>query len=448
MSFNALVSAIGSHLGLSPLMNDAGYGPPPPDAMPPGAAPFGGGFGGGAAEGAPAPAAAKAPAAGKSNTAIGPDFRLGMRAQDRQMQESAEARGSRPGGGGNVALPGVMSPEVLKHPMVQALLNHFGVNPEVANSAAESASPNLFMTNPAFNANHPHVAGALEGALGSLAAFKPGNDFGENLSAIAQAQLGARQMRTEKYNAQLMMPFNQAATVAGLKQPEEQQRFQEAQVLRDEALSKHYADMDNVREYLAQIADRNEQDRAHNQGQIDELKMHQQNDDLLKVTEKVPLNPSETDAINGLVKQYGDFYHIPTEKLAPIYSGAAQRAADAERANKRAVAAIGGSSRQATAGNLGKSEDFNVANEAFKKAQDTLAHFRNSTNIGIDPVSGKTLMGTTYTARLAELQQDVEKAQDAVQKVADRNKLALPGTGVGGPRPKGSTYNMRTGQFE
>ena len=166
----------------------------------------------------------------------------------RQHYPTAQAKGPAAPKGMPVGMnmPGVMSPEVLQHPAVQQLLSQYGVSPEQANDAAQSASPNLFITNPAAYQKHPVLAGMIERGLEGAAFTKGSHTIGEGISNIAQGVLDSNAARAEKYNNQLMMPFAQAQQVAGLKSISDEQAFKVAQAKHYQDLEDHYQDMDKT----------------------------------------------------------------------------------------------------------------------------------------------------------------------------------------------------------
>ena len=142
------------------------------------------------------------------------------------VAQTASTRGFSPGAVPN--MPGIMSPDVLMHPAVQQLLGQYGVTPEQLQGTVQSASPDLFITNPAAHANHPVLSGMVERALEGLAFTHGSRTVGEGLSNVAQGMLEAQQARAEKYNNQLMMPFAQASQVAQLQNIQTHQQFEDA----------------------------------------------------------------------------------------------------------------------------------------------------------------------------------------------------------------------------
>jgi hypothetical protein len=117
-----------------------------------------------------------------------------------QAKPIAGTRGLGPGVGGiGMNLPGVMSPETLMHPETQALLSQYGVSPEQATEAAQTANPNLFIQNPQAFQKHPVLAGLVERGLEGAAFTQGSRTWGEGISNVAQGLLNAQGARADKY---------------------------------------------------------------------------------------------------------------------------------------------------------------------------------------------------------------------------------------------------------
>lgn len=140
--------------------------------------------------------------------------------------------------------PGAMSPDVQSNPTVSDLLAHFGVHPQ------QEIDPGLFIHNANAWANHPVMSGVLDGLLGGLANTKGSDTLGEGLSNVAQGLAATHDQRVAHANAQLMMPYQQAMTVASLQDQVGKQKLQEAQQARDMATSKYYDQLPGINEAI------------------------------------------------------------------------------------------------------------------------------------------------------------------------------------------------------
>lgn len=141
-------------------------------------------------------------------------------------------------GGGTMAQePGAMSPDVQNNPTVMDLLQHFGVHPQ------QEIDPGLFVHNADAWRNHPVMSGVLDGLLGGLANTKGSDTVGEGLSNVAQGLAATNDQKIAHTNAQLMMPYQQAMTVASLQDQAGKQSLQEAQQKEAISRSNYYDDL-------------------------------------------------------------------------------------------------------------------------------------------------------------------------------------------------------------
>lgn len=149
-----------------------------------------------------------------------------------------------PGGSGGSGAPGQMptepgalSPDVQNNPTVMDLLQHFGVHPQ------QQIDPGLFIHNANAWANHPVMSGVLDGLMSGLANTKGSDTLGQGLSNVAQGLEETHDQKIQHINAQLMMPYQQAMTVASLQDQASKQSQEEAQQQYNRS---HAAYMDNV----------------------------------------------------------------------------------------------------------------------------------------------------------------------------------------------------------
>lgn len=133
--------------------------------------------------------------------------------------------------------PGAMSPDVQNNPTVMDLLSHFGVHPQ------QQIDPNLFIHNAHAWANHPVMSGVLEGLLSGAANTHGSDTLGEGIGNVARGLADTQAQRTQRVNAQLMMPYQQAMTVASLQDQAGKQTLQEAQQKEAISRSNYYDDL-------------------------------------------------------------------------------------------------------------------------------------------------------------------------------------------------------------
>jgi len=205
--------------------------------------------------------------------------------------------------------PGTMSPQTLQSPEVQGLLGRFGVGSDV------NVDPNLFMHNQQFNQVHPHLAGALEGALSGLAFTHGGDTVGDSLSNIASGMMNAHSAHAEHINSQLMAPFQQATAVANLQKEAGAIDEQKASMAHSKAMSDYYADM----------ADHYKDQDDIKQQMLDQKKSY---DDKLSQLKEDSQDPQKlaghtylTRAYKELTKQYGGEENIPASAYMKVMHG-------------------------------------------------------------------------------------------------------------------------------
>lgn len=217
---NPIVKAIGDQLGLGPLFANAGATP----QVKPGAS---------------------RPSVAESRFLPSAQLRLMRMQQMNEMRQNtpgarAQSAGmGMPGGMGEVPM---MSEDTLHDPGVQEMLKGYGVDPNV------QVDPHLFLHNPAAWANHPVLSGLLEGGLSGLAFTNGGNTVGESLSNIARGMMASDSAHAERVNSQLMMPFQQAQTVAQLRALGQEQQLREAQIKEAKQRGDYYAAAANFKD--------------------------------------------------------------------------------------------------------------------------------------------------------------------------------------------------------
>lgn len=423
---NPLVQALGDHLGMSAVM---GMGDPSPQPSPP------------AAPSTPPAQPQMTPPRAKA-VETPREFR-----QHAPIARGNTGRGLPPGQNAGMNLPGVMSPDVLMHPDVQKLLGQYGVSPEQLQSTVDSASPNLFMTNQGFNQNHPKLSGAIEGALGGLAFTHGSNTIGEGLSNVAQGMLNAKAARADKYNNQLMMPFEQAQQVANLKGISVDQQYKQAQSKRDEALVDHYTHMDDIHDFVAQ-------GNAEHQKQIEGLQRQTHNLRLIDSVSKANFDTDDQAAYADIVKAGGgDPLDADPTAVANLLSNSQAKKTAADQAAKLKVAHVAATGRIAAAG-AGAGAKPNAAAATDYRAEYGFAN-REMTQFNKDLASGMgkdddgsfiTGKSPKASAKRARIQARIDAAQRGMRQAETIN---TPGSGMTiTPQPKIKTYDANTGKIQ
>jgi hypothetical protein len=329
---NPLVGAIGSALGLDPLMAGAGGSNSSINTAPP----------------IPAPVKVTSPKTTSTSTLRDERLQQSLsRDKGNRNTNSTSGRGSQPG---RFGLPGMMSPEILNHPAVQQLLSQYGINHDQIQSTIQNANPNLFITDQAAYQKHPVLAGMTERALEGLAFTKGSNTWGEGLSNVAQGMLSANGARVEKYNNQLMAPFNQASQVAGLQNVAIELKLKEAQTRYDKSHSEYMDTMGDLRPQMLALQQQREADTHSHQQQMENLQKQNHNLMLMGKIQSTPFNKVEQSRYTQLVMNAGgDPLNVEPTDLQELLNTAAQRKIDEAHANQVHVANIGAGSRVAAA---------------------------------------------------------------------------------------------------
>jgi len=374
-----------------------------------------------------------------------------------QAKAPAQQRGSSLGMGAN--LPGVMSPEVLMHPETQRLLAQYGVSPEQATAAANNASPNMFITNPAAYEKHPVLSTMIERGLEGLAFTNGGRTVGESISNVARGMLDAQAARSEKYNNQLMMPFAQASQVAQLQNNAQEQALKAAQIRFDNSHADYYDQLPDLKAALTKVQSDRENDLkvAHNR----ESNFH-----LQQLLSKTPLDEEGQKEFSDMVaKAGGDPLSVDSGELASLISKSAQRKLDADRENKIKVASVGANARVTAAGAVKPVDhSYDDAKTDARMAYDEMKDFTDRTSKaeashtaivtedGIKLIPGSTRYNTYVAEKRKALADAYKAAKDR------RDKIASPGAGMTIPPknnsksnkaapPDGSTYDPVTGTY-
>jgi hypothetical protein len=414
---NPLFNAVGAALGVGGLFEGAeGSGPAgPPPMAPPVKTPT-----------------AKAPAPSVEGSKTPREFR--QHAPVAKAQATSGGRGLQPGAGMN--LPGVMSPEVLQHPLVQHLLNQYGVDPDTVNQAVQNADPNLFVSaHSAFGMKHPAVAGAVERGLEGLA-FTPGTSAtpGDLLHNVAQGFLDAKAARADKYNNQLMMPFAQAQQVANLKSVADEQNYKQAQAKHYQDLEEHYTAMDDNRRDLTEL----KTTQAADAKQLKNLSLVQkyQHD-----ASTVGFNEAERAEWEQVWSASGnDPSKLDPEALGNVLAKAQERhkqeleEGKTKRAGIMAGAHITGAKINQSGRAQAKGSEVNKAafNVAAKAEQEFIKNL--TTSVATDRQGNMVVRGEkAATDELARLHKATE---DAKAKWENDQTMALPGTGMTPSAPK------------
>lgn len=247
-------------------------------------------------------------------------------------------------GGGNPITPGVMDQSTLQDPAVQQMLAQYGVHPSSA-----PPDPNLFIHNSqAFN-NHPMIAGMLERGLEGLAYAHPGENFFQSLIGGVRGMGEANAARASQANAQVMAPLEQAQAIANLQRQGDEHQTTQDNIEYHKGLLQHYYNSDLTRsQRLAAIPPRfgkNGQpyyytEDANGKGSWEPDKSWQE-DPQTAITRAYYDN-----AKAGLVKKYGSLEAVPPEELAHALQNfqtafsLGKGAASIENTNTRAAASV------------------------------------------------------------------------------------------------------------
>ena len=350
---------------------------------------------------------------------------------------ATSTRGSQPGAAPD--MPGVMSPDVLMHPAVQQLLSHYGITPEELQATAAHASPDLFITNQGFHANHPRLAGALEGAMEGLAFTRGGSTVGESISNVAQGMLTAKQARAEKYNNQLMMPFAQAQQVANLQGTSLHQQYEDAEANRANALAEMYNQMPAYHQGLLDLRTQQESDKANYQAGMNHLKL--QLDPRFSA-----MSPEHSTAFQSAIQEAGGLGKLSDEDIEKWAQIGLTDKQAAETAAKLKIkgAPSGATGSRGRVDHTGDKADLSESQRLESQAVKDLQAF--DTNIGKGTLrgdDGKILIAGSQAAqaRRQQLEENLRQARQGTQGVVQRMRgLRVPGSGMtnqgkGGARP-------------
>lgn len=350
---------------------------------------------------------------------------------------AAGGRGFSTGVNPGMNLPGVMSPEVLQDPAVQNLLTSYGVNRDARDAAVANASPNMFVTNPSAFQRHPVLAGLLEHGLEGLAFTKGGDTVGESLSNVAQGYLGAQAARAEKYNNQLMLPFQEASSIAGLKGEAARQQFEASQAARDQALVKHYADMDDTRRMYDEgmLHIRQEQDAAREQ--MNHIR-------LLADKRFSGLSDKDSAEFNDTVAKYGGLRKVPDDVFEEYARRGAtnlfnqQEAGKNKRAGMAAAAHITGAKISASS-RPGANHEYADAKATWDQTNRDIAKFdaqvSRTGGFGVlNPETGQRMKRgdiATYRKNLTDKRDQAKQTMDRTASMQEG--MATPGSGMTQP---------------
>lgn len=438
---NPLVGAIGTHLGLAGLIDgDAGGdfmgegGPgsgPPPSGQNPSAPP-------------------PAPKPGKSN--VNPQENREFRQHALMPKSGAAQRGSSPDASRFMGgLPGVMSPDVLMHPDVQALLGRYGVTPQHIQDTVNNTDPNLFIHNPAAFQKHPILANGIERALEGLAFTHGSSNAGEAMTNIAQGILGAHAARVSQVNNQLMMPFEQAQQVANLQKDanaddraKSQQDWEQKREQHIDDQNAHWQDQTNMlRDYHDQLV----QTKAAHDQLVNRLSQR-----------KVPLNANGIKAWQQAVQEAGGEDKVPEEVMDGIYQDVRNRAA---------IPKVFAPRVPSITGQITPKDTFNdqaaALKDSAKSADDDLHSFESSLRSGTaQDENGKMIIAGSKSAASARAKYQAarDKAKQALHdhlnSAPNVTPMSIPGTGMTPKKtnsnlpPAGAKikeYDVKTGTF-
>ena len=361
--------------------------------------------------------------------------------RQRYPQAKGMTRGSTPGGGGSnvgMNMPGVMSSDVLMHPAVQQLLGQYGISPDSIQHTVDTASPNMFITNPAAYEKHPVLAGMIERGLEGAAFTKGSSTWGEGISNVAQGMLNANAARADKYNNQLMMPFEQAKQVADLQNVSVEQNLKRAQTQYDQ---QHAAYWDQLPDILKQ----READKKDFNDQMVDMKGHLGLMSYLNAHKDFALNPDEQKQVSDLVAQHnGNEQEVPFTDLQGIYNGAIKRYEDKKAADQLARANVVGGwgvkKSKVTADHEAdklSNADAKTALDTINKQYESFKRQNASTRDGRD-LSGKYVRGKAATDKAA--QEHVQKINDLQTQLNQiPESMKTPGAGMT-QTPPGAHY--------
>ena len=425
---NPLIQSMGNALGLGSLFIEggpaaAGAAGPPPQAL--------------AAATAPPPKIA-------ADRALVPEQRVAQTRESMAVRERypqakpASTRGSSPGANPGMNLPGVMSADVLMHPEVQKLLGQYGITPEQIQGTVQNASPNLFMNNPNFNSQHPALSRGIEGALEGAAFTKGSNTWGEGISNVAQGLLAAKGARAEKYNNQLMMPFEQAQQVAGLQNVSVEQKLKQAQAAYDQSHASYW-------DALPDLRAKAEQDKMETANRVDNLKAQLAVNQYTNAHKDFALLPQEQAKLDTANEQYKG--EIPAAVLQGIYNPAIQRYEDKRAQDQLERANVQGGYHLRAAGMTADHAAARLANTDATKELGTLranyAAFLKSRDVygdGYD-VNGNLVTGADAQRAANEYIARINEATGRLKQIPEDMKT--PGSGMVTPKTPATKPHLK-----
>ena len=293
---NPIIASIGSAIGLGPMFNSisGGGGDPSPAAEPPSPQ---------VPPGASPPQARMVPP-GKSKPNI-PPYRNRPYVP---RNISGGGAGAARGGPEMADQTAMMNQDTLNHPEVQELLGKFGVDPN-----SGSIDPHLFIHSAGLWDSHPHLAGALEGALTGAAFTRGGATVGESISNVLQGQLEGQAAHAQHINAQLMAPFAQAHQVAQLQNDS-------AMIDEHKAQIQHMSDMANYYKQIANNKDEEADIKREAQTQLDayrsrQLDLESQLNDVKTDPIRVLQQKVQDKWTKGMIEKYGSEDNIPLQEI-------------------------------------------------------------------------------------------------------------------------------------
>jgi hypothetical protein len=439
---NPLVQAIGEHLGLASLMGADPSGEP--------------------SQASPQAAAAATPPPPKVTQKVGKSQVEGS-AQPREFRQHAPmaktpvagGRGLQPGGAG-MQMPGMMSPDILMHPEVQALLGRFGISPQQLQSTAQGASPNLFITNPDAQTNHPVATGMLDRALAGLAFTQGGRTVGESISNVARGMLDANAARSEKYNNQLMMPFQQAATVANLQGLNQKQQFEEAETRRANSQADLFDQTPQMRMDIANVAANQRQQATEGRLGMQRVANHLK---LQMMPEFSQLSPEHSAALQQEIqKNGGDLGNLGDDRMEFYRQLGHEDGLAATTKSKQMIRATPTTSYGTGRSSLSPEDRqaFTIAGKEYSDAGHNLGAFDRETDSLSKSNVPQMLNGKLVIPSISpEWQADRASKRKVLDQAAQGAKLKYEGFGKkqGATSPASSsghvpTYNPSTGKIE
>lgn len=148
-----------------------------------------------------------------------------------RTSEYGPGRGMRQMGGGANPLmsQGSLDPSILMSPEFQAqanaLLGKYGL------SLPQQVGPNAILPNTGYFGNHPHLSGAIEGAIyGAMATPPNSQTVGEGITNALIGGFGGQAMRRQSLTNQLMQPFGAAQQIEQLQDLQQKRDLNKAMI--------------------------------------------------------------------------------------------------------------------------------------------------------------------------------------------------------------------------